>query len=166
MKSLIFTAFVLLISITSFSQVTEKFGNSIQEKPTNLEAAAIDSTLEQMVEESQTNIVDTGTLYIEKDENFDLLLQEYLERKKVSGYRIQLFSGNKRIDALKVKVDFMKLYPEVIPEIIYQQPNYKVRVGNYRDRLKAHKNLMLYKIDFTGAFIIKDHIKLESDNMN
>lgn len=163
MKSIIFTALAILISSTSFSQVTEKFGNAIQEKPATLEEITVDSTFEEMIEEPLTNDADTGTLYVEKNENFDLLLQEYLERKKVNGYRIQLFSGSKKLDALKVKVEFMKLYPEIIPDIIYQQPNFKVRVGNYRDRLDAHKNLMLYKIDFTGAFIIKDHIKLESD---
>lgn len=123
-----------------------------------------DSTLEVLSEEVISESADTGILIIEKDANFDLLLQEYLEQKKVSGYKIQLFAGNKRIDALKTKVDFMKLYPEFIPDIIYQQPNYKVRLGNFRNRLEANKELQLYKIDFPNAFIIKDFIKQETNN--
>lgn len=146
----------------NFEAVQEKFiPDSNETKIYKMQALNTDSNI---TEQNQVLNSDTGVLIIEKGENFDLLLQEYLKQKKVSGYRIQLFAGGKRIDALKVKVDFMKLYPEQVPDIIYQQPNYKGRVGNYRTRLDANKYLELYKIDFPSAFIIKDYIKLETQS--
>jgi hypothetical protein len=159
MKILIsFTCFFVFIGF-SIGQIS----NQTESKPLKPEAESIKPIpeAEKILDQKPTEIMtDTGVFNISKNEKFDLLLQEYLEQKKVMGYRIQLFAGNKKLDALKMKVDFMKLYPEINPEIIYQQPNFKVRVGNYRNRLEAQKFLALYKIDFTSSFLVKDEIKV------
>ena len=103
---------------------------------------------------------DSSNLTFIHDEHFEMLLQSYLEQKKVQGFKIQLYAGNKKIEAIKMKAEFMKKYEEVSPTIIYQQPNFKVRVGNYRNRLEATKFLEIYKIDFPSSFIVQDAIEI------
>jgi len=96
-----------------------------------------------------------------KDSRIDLLIQDFVDHKKNFGYRIQLFSGNSRWEAQKVKTDFLAKYTDQkSPYLIYQQPNFKIRVGNYRDRLEANKFLEIYKVNFPSAFIVKDEIEL------
>ncbi len=105
-----------------------------------------------------------GKLIIEKDANIDLLIQDYIDNKKFMGYRIQLFAGSSKLDALKVKSDFLAKYQKNYPEVIYQVPNFKVRVGNFRGRLEATQMLQTYKTDFPYAFIVQDEIKLEPNS--
>lgn len=153
MKAL-YTLSLFLFSIICYSQTSDSLHIN---KNKDFAKLKIDSNFKNM---SLTNKVDSGNLIIEADEHFDLLLQAYISQKKVQGFKIQLYAGNKKIDALKMKADFMKKYEDqASPSIIYQQPNFKVRVGNYRNRLEATKNLELYKIDFPSAFIVKDAIE-------
>ena len=102
-----------------------------------------------------------GTLKVVQDKNIDLLVQDYIDNKTFTGYRIQLFAGNSKVDALKVKSDFISKFENNYPEVIYQVPNFKVRVGNFRDRLEATKMLETYKVEFPYAFIVQDEIELK-----
>ena len=103
-----------------------------------------------------------GILIENKDERIDLLIQDYTDNKKNMGFRIQLFSGSARWEAVKVKSDFLKKYKEEkSPHLVYQAPNFKIRVGDYRDRFQAQKYLEIYKIDYPSAFIVKDEIEFD-----
>lgn len=102
-----------------------------------------------------------GSLSVNQDERLEVLLQDYVDSKKIKGFRIQLFSGNSRWEAVKVKSDFLKKYKEEKPpHLVYQSPNFKIRVGDYRNRLEAQKFLELYKADYPSAFIVQDEIEV------
>jgi len=103
-----------------------------------------------------------GSLTIIEEDSLFLLVDGYKEQKQLEGYKIQIFSGRSRMDAVKVKSSFLSKYGEnESADILYQQPNFKIRVGNYRDRLSAHKWLAVYKIDFPSSFIVKDVVKID-----
>jgi hypothetical protein len=104
-----------------------------------------------------------GSLTVNQDERLEVLLQDYVDSKKIKGFRIQLFSGNSRWEAVKVKSDFLKKYKEEkAPHLVYQSPNFKIRVGDYRNRLEAQKFLERYKADYPSAFIVQDEIEVGS----
>ena len=103
-----------------------------------------------------------GKLVVIQEDSLDLLIEGYKEQKKIEGYKIQLYSGRSRMEAVKVKSSFHSKFGESeSADIVYQQPNFKIRVGNYRDRLAANKWLQIYKIDFPSSFIVKDEIKID-----
>lgn len=81
-------------------------------------------------------------------------------KQSVPGYRIQIYFGNQRSKALEIKTDFSKTYPEVNSYVVYQQPYFKVRVGDFKYRLEALKLLKQIQPFFETAFIVKDEIKL------
>jgi len=67
-------------------------------------------------------------------------------------YKIQLYSGSRegaeRIQrAYRLKIGADK------SQIVYETPNYKVWVGNYRNRLEADRALPNVKKEFPSAFI-------------
>lgn len=102
-----------------------------------------------------------------KDERIDLLIEDYIKNKKSSGYRIQIFSSsNNRWEAVKARSEFLKKYPEEKSYLIYQAPNYKVRIGDYISRLNAYERLELIKIDFPSAFIVVDDVEPEIKKSN
>jgi hypothetical protein len=84
--------------------------------------------------------------------------------KGVPGYRIQLFSdsGNDAKDkANKVKSNFLAKYPDESTYLQYTEPNFKIRVGNFRTRLEAEKFFAELSPDFPYAFIVRDIVDFE-----
>lgn len=55
------------------------------------------------------------------------------------GYRVQIYSGNDRTQAVTTKVDFMRRFPQVPTYMTYIQPQFRVKVGNFRSRGDAQK---------------------------
>lgn len=101
-------------------------------------------------------------LVLEMDERIDILAKEYMSNKTLKGYKVQIFSGNSRWEASKVKSEFISAYPNLpTPDLIYHAPNFKLRVGNYRDRFEAEQTLRLLKEKFPSSFLVKDQINIE-----
>jgi len=81
------------------------------------------------------------------------------EHGELPGYRIQIYSGNSLSEAKENKSEFLKLY-DIPAAIIFEAPNYKVRIGNYTNRFEANRDLMIVKDQYTDALIVKDLIRL------
>ena len=81
-------------------------------------------------------------------------------KRSSPGYRIQIYFGQNRTKANEVKTDFLQLFPNTGAYLVYQQPNFKIRVGDYRTRLEALKFLKEIQQLYAAAFIVKDEVKL------
>ena len=105
-----------------------------------------------------------GTIEIIQDESIDRLMLKHLsistENESIDGYRIQIHFGGEREKAKSVKTKFLQQFPEVPAYEIYQQPNFKVRVGDFRTRLDAQKFMNQIASSFPSAFIVVDDIHL------
>lgn len=69
-------------------------------------------------------------------------------------YKIQLYSGE-RERAYSILKNYRNKVGTWSSSIEYQTPNYKVWVGNYRNRLEADRALLKIKKTFNSAFIFK-----------
>lgn len=95
------------------------------------------------------------------EEGIELLANAYWEKKENVGYKIQVFSGKSRWEANKLRSELISDYDNQIDaSISYQAPNFKLRVGNFRDRLSATEYLIMLKKNYPGAFIVKDIIDI------
>lgn len=134
MKRLIFLLFILLSTNLSFAQKTV------------------------------TTYNDDSTLMITKDPRYDQLVakqkRQNLMTQTMPGYRIQIYFGGVRQKASEVKLDFNSKYPGVPAYLTYQQPNFKVRVGDYRSRFEAQKFLKEIDGMFPSGFIVPEDVKL------
>ncbi len=107
----------------------------------------------------------TGTIKVKGENVFlDSLIEKVKEtnsiHKTIKGYRIQLFSGTERNNANEVKTRFLKLYPEFNAYLLYNQPYYKIRVGDFRTRLDAEVAYHKIKNIFDECIIVSDNIAL------
>ena len=81
----------------------------------------------------------------------------------IDGFRVQIFMelGN---DALKhadsVREVFKKKYPDVPVYLVFGQPYYRLRVGDYRTRLEAENMYQRLKKKYKNAFVTADRIEL------
>jgi hypothetical protein len=73
---------------------------------------------------------------------------------KTSKYKIQLANGSKGfID--KTLGLFYAEFPNTPAHKVYESPEYKVRVGNYRTKLEAERALIRIRKKFPNAIIVK-----------
>ncbi|GLB50992.1 sporulation protein [Neptunitalea chrysea] len=68
-------------------------------------------------------------------------------------YTVQIFSGNKP-NALETLKEVRENHPEWIVDMYYEYPNYKIKIGKYRKRLEADKELTAIKEFYPNAFVI------------
>jgi hypothetical protein len=78
-------------------------------------------------------------------------LQENQLSKTINGYREK---------AREVKSKFLQSFPYIEAYDSYQQPNFRIRVGDFRTRLQAIKFLKEIQSLFPSAFIVNDYISL------
>ena len=85
-----------------------------------------------------------GYLNIEQDQRIEQLIQR--QRKihnndnTIDGFRIQIFmeSGNDAVEkANEVMKEFQLKYPDIPIYLVFGQPYYRLRVGDFRTRLEA-----------------------------
>lgn len=97
-----------------------------------------------------------ASINITRDKKIDALLLVKREvETSARKYKIQIFSGPSRSDAEKSRKEFSENFPDIESSIEYETPNYKIWVGEFRNRLEADKSLIGIKKIFANAFIFK-----------
>jgi hypothetical protein len=69
-----------------------------------------------------------------------------------------LYYGGNRAEALDLKSKFAALHPDVESYLIYQQPYFRLRAGNFRTRMEAYKLFKVVQKEFPSVFIVNDEI--------
>ncbi len=82
------------------------------------------------------------------------------KREGIDGYRLQISYTDVREDAYKGKAAMYREFPELKSYVEYEQPYYKLRIGDFRTRLEATYYLQQVIVLYPGAFIVKDKVKL------
>ena len=106
-----------------------------------------------------------GSLHVNQDSRVERLMKRqrdiYAVSNTMSGFRVQIFMevGNEAVDhAEVVKKNFTEIFPELPIYLSYEQPFYRLRVGDFRNRIEAEKYLRLIKPQFNLAFVTADVI--------
>jgi len=106
----------------------------------------------------------TGMITINDKAGASELVERHIyfnkEHGQLPGYRIQILSGNSLGDVKTAKSAFLQVYDEYKANIIFEAPNYKLRVGNYSNRFDANRDLQDILIEYPNAFIVKDLINI------
>ncbi|MBP7510962.1 MAG: SPOR domain-containing protein [Bacteroidia bacterium] len=98
------------------------------------------------------------------DPKLDSLVSKNIEINKsqqtIDGYRIQLFSGSERNNANALRTRFKTDYPDENVYLIYQQPYFKLRVGDYRNLIEAQEMYLQLQKTYDQLLIVPDKINL------
>tara|TARA_B100001113_G_scaffold299925_1_gene258484 strand:- start:364 stop:741 length:378 start_codon:yes stop_codon:yes gene_type:complete len=96
---------------------------------------------------------------INQDSSINKLLKLKTDyNKKIyesSFYTIQIYYGDLK-EADSISKVFSQEFEEIKTSLIFETPNYKVRVGTFKNLIDASRNLEKIKRKFSGAFILKD----------
>jgi hypothetical protein len=115
---------------------------------------------------------DTGSVILQKDSRVDLLIKKQIQineettrdsRRNIPGFRIQVINSSDRNKVFAVKTKVYQQYPELKPYLMYQPPNYKLKLGNFRTAEEAQPYLDQLTKLFPGVYIIHDIIEVKPD---
>lgn len=81
--------------------------------------------------------------------------------KFYQGYTIQVYTGNSRDEANQAKAVVYRILPSSRPEVSYDLPNYKVKVGKFNNRLEAQKDFAEIKRKFPKAILVPQQFRID-----
>jgi hypothetical protein len=107
-----------------------------------------------------------GELKVNKDDRIQTLTefsgtpQKNEPSVKVKGFRVQVFFDPDKDQVNQKRADYLSRHAENPAYVDYLQPNFRLRVGNFRTKLQAQAWQDELKNDFPDAIIVEDWIEL------
>lgn len=117
-----------------------------------------------------TAVSAADTIVVKKDPRLDVLSLKQLQANQRSammtpnglykGYRIQVASTPRRDDAFARRAELISRFPDQKVYMVFQSPNFKVRIGNFLKKEEAEKfKTLLNKLYPQGVYIVEDGIE-------
>jgi hypothetical protein len=114
---------------------------------------------------------DSSSVVILKDPRIDQLVRKQIEineettrdsRRMVPGWRIQVINSPDRSKVFAAKAKMLEEFPDWKPYLLYQSPNYKLRVGNFKTQEEAEDAVgQISRFFPSGIYVIPDVIELK-----
>ncbi|MHA4808765.1 SPOR domain-containing protein [Flavitalea flava] len=115
---------------------------------------------------------DSNQVVVVKDARIDLLIHKQMEineattrdsRRSMPGFRIQVINSPDRNKVFAVKTKIYQQFPELKPYLMYQAPNYKLKVGNFKTQDEAEDyQKQLSRLFPSGMYVIRDTIEVSA----
>ncbi len=106
------------------------------------------------------------SLDVQQDARIDSLLKAHIEMNQrkngTEGFRLEIFfsSGvSARENAMKVRTEFLRNYPDIPAYMTFSSPDFKVRVGDCRTKSEILHLKERIKRSYPNAFIVPDVIQ-------
>src|SRR5690606_27815968 len=97
-----------------------------------------------------------GIVQVDQDPKIEKLIETRIKMNRSDNndyYKIQIYNGPLS-GAEEAKNEFKKQYRDLACDISFESPNYKVRVGKFRTRLEADKQLLDIRKKYSNAFLL------------
>ena len=104
-------------------------------------------------------LIGSLSFYAQNKTNSSAQIKNLIAKKrtfnKVYGYgfRVQIYYGNET-KAKSLQNKFKINYPNIYTKLDYDQPYWKVQVGNFKTRLEADRAMVSYSENFSGLIVI------------
>ncbi|MGI9525625.1 MAG: SPOR domain-containing protein [Weeksellaceae bacterium] len=113
--------------------------------------AMIDSLVQKTTRAKCYKPTETIIKPAKENENFDPCANS----QKVMGYKIQIMYTKDRNTASRTRAEFARSFPNLVPEMVYTQPDYRVMAGDYFTKRSAAMDLNAVKRKYPGAFLVQ-----------
>ena len=81
------------------------------------------------------------------------------------GFRIIIYNGQDRTEAMNAKNKFMRIFPNMPSYMSYNVPSYKIKVGNFENRGEAATFMRSVSKQFPTSFIVPDLVTIKNINV-
>ncbi len=105
----------------------------------------------------------SGHLKAELDAISAIIVQENAKPRTEQGYTIQIYSGASREEATMALGKVRLSYPDIESSLTYFQPDFKVKVGQFTDRILAYETFEKLRVEFVDALLIPEKIRITNE---
>ena len=114
-----------------------------------------------------SSAVTDAPLHVNKrlDAILDTIAMHNKSIKFTNGFRIQIYVGSDRKSADDAKIYTYQKYPEIFPYLSFQQPIYKVKIGDFLNRMDAERYFSDIKELYPSAMILPDRVEIKKGMM-
>lgn len=107
-----------------------------------------------------TNIGSAEAMHINRkvDEQLNVIGEKNRSIRYAAGFRIQIYVGNERLQAENAKMQINQNFPELAPYLSYNQPTYKLKVGDFMRRIDAERYHAQIKPLLGSAMLVADKV--------
>jgi len=160
----------LLVYVNFSCAITKPSGTSMANEEYSEDLTAFRPAIEALdsiVIDAPLNKPIVDTISLDVGEKMNILLDtaaSYARTtiKYLDGFTIQVYGGDNRTAARNYRTDLIRNFPETRPKMVFEQPNYKVRVGSYYTRLEAQRFFMEVKDIFPRAILVPSRLSIQS----
>lgn len=110
---------------------------------------------------AKADIKPTKNINSKIDGILDSINQFNALNKFIDGYTIQIYSGQKREDAMNAKKKLQEEIPQLTSTLLYQQPKFRVTVGKYFTKLEAQPDLLKLRKKFSAAILVPEKVSIK-----
>lgn len=108
-----------------------------------------------------------GNITIVQDYKIDQLIEKHIEINKSKetepGWRVQIMQSSDKNKVYKTKSDFYNRFRDYPSYVSYWQPNFRLRVGDFKTRLEAYKCLITIQSHYQESQIVPDEINIKPE---
>ena len=161
-KMLAQIAIVFVLSFAStilFAQKNKPYHEDLSKlRPKIEQPSESNAKKDSVIEKKFMDIAPKNTINARVNAVLDSLDVFNLMRKYIDGYTIQIYSGQRREDAMNTKKKMQEDIPNMVATLQYQQPKFRVTVGKYFSKLEAQKDLLVLRRNFSTAILVPEKI--------
>jgi hypothetical protein len=157
--------FMALIIFLQFSCAAQKHGKPYtedlsQNRPTF--ATPVDSGRKNSdTPTAVVPVIPSKNVNAKVDVVLDSINRINLTKKFVDGFTVQIYSGQKREEAMNTKQKMVTEVGDLTSSLQYMQPKFRVTVGSYFTRIEAQKDLVRLKKHFPNAILVPEKILIK-----
>ena len=163
-KSVVILALVFCTMISAKAQSRTETLDSLEAfKPVLVDSALIDKSIFNVLPSKYNGYqID---IKIHQSESILNAMKKHMladEHRVLNGYRVRIYFDNNqksRTESESVLFQFRTMYPSIPAYRSYQNPFFKVTVGDFRTKSEALRLLSQIKGSFPSAFVVKDEIQ-------
>lgn len=119
---------------------------------------------------------DSSSIVVHSDPRLDMLISKQIEineittrdsRRAAPGFRLLVISSNNRNKVTDAKTLIYRHFPELKAYMMYQAPFFRLKVGNFRERIEAEEYLpKIQKLFEGGIYVVPDTIEVRPELEN
>ncbi|MCX7863047.1 MAG: SPOR domain-containing protein [Bacteroidales bacterium] len=110
-----------------------------------------------------------GTVILQSQADIETIIDKHIsvnqKAKGIPGYRIQVYfgSGNDaKNQANKIRTELRNAFPSFEAYLTYEEPFFKVKIGDFRNKVEAYKLFKIIQQSYPSAFIVEDIVSYEN----
>lgn len=109
-----------------------------------------------------SQVQDSGSVTIKADPRIDKIIHRRAEFFQIDstrhGYRLQILSVTDHKEAMLELENFRLKHPEIPVYLKYDSPNFKLRVGDFSDKIEAQYWFVKLRDEYPQLFMVPDKV--------